>query len=223
MKNILLIRHGQSEANVDNKILSTKSDYAIDLTAKGLVQAKKTGAFLQAWATEQGFEAIQLVNSSFERANQTANAIANAIKLTFTGDFSRRVSDTLVEINFGLYYFHLPKEYRDAYPEAMALWDVHNTHPAARYFCSRPMGESYWDVSNRLQLERHLLCENAKKSPKTLFIVVAHGGVNRCLVKDILGQSATWFDQLDNPDNAEVWQINEQATDFHSLFNPNTQ
>lgn len=38
-KRIILIRHGQSEANVDNYLFSSKPDYTIELTDKGRVQA----------------------------------------------------------------------------------------------------------------------------------------------------------------------------------------
>ena len=88
MHNILLIRHGQSEANVDNSIHTEKSDFAINLTDQGLVQAHKTGTFLKDWIVEQGYTKIHMINSSFERANQTANAICDAINIRFKGDFS---------------------------------------------------------------------------------------------------------------------------------------
>jgi broad specificity phosphatase PhoE len=42
-RNIILIRHGQSEANVDKTIYKTKPDYAMELTELGKQQALEAG------------------------------------------------------------------------------------------------------------------------------------------------------------------------------------
>ena len=42
-KRIILVRHGESEGNVDKKIYLTKPDYAIRLTEKGINQALEVG------------------------------------------------------------------------------------------------------------------------------------------------------------------------------------
>ena len=46
-KRIILIRHGESEGNVDENVYSVKPDYKLDLTSKGLEQAEKCGINLR--------------------------------------------------------------------------------------------------------------------------------------------------------------------------------
>jgi broad specificity phosphatase PhoE len=42
-KRIILIRHGESEGNLDSGIYQLKPDYTLELTKKGLRQADKAG------------------------------------------------------------------------------------------------------------------------------------------------------------------------------------
>ena len=42
-KRIILIRHGESEGNVDRAIYNVKPDYALELTEKGKQQARDVG------------------------------------------------------------------------------------------------------------------------------------------------------------------------------------
>jgi broad specificity phosphatase PhoE len=42
---IILIRHGESEGNLDNSLYKTTPDYALKLTQRGVSQAKQAGRF----------------------------------------------------------------------------------------------------------------------------------------------------------------------------------
>lgn len=71
-KRIILIRHGQSEGNVDEEIYATKPDYALALTRRGHAEARRAGDELRAlvgrgscffyvspmWRTRMTFEEI---------------------------------------------------------------------------------------------------------------------------------------------------------------------
>ena len=46
-KKIFLVRHGQSEGNVDNAIYDKKPDYQLELTTKGKIQALEAGKTLR--------------------------------------------------------------------------------------------------------------------------------------------------------------------------------
>src|SRR3982750_1286891 len=46
-KRIILIRHGESEGNVDRIVYSQKPDYALLLTEKGIMQASNSGKELK--------------------------------------------------------------------------------------------------------------------------------------------------------------------------------
>ncbi len=74
-KRIILIRHGQSEANVDQYLFSSKPDYTIELTDKGREQAKEAGVKLRDIV---GDESIYFYVSPFWRTRSTFEGVASA-------------------------------------------------------------------------------------------------------------------------------------------------
>jgi broad specificity phosphatase PhoE len=50
---IILIRHGESEGNVNKGIYAEKPDYALDLTEEGIKQAHYAGAQLKQLLKEE--------------------------------------------------------------------------------------------------------------------------------------------------------------------------
>jgi len=75
-KRIILVRHGESEANADHTLLRTKPDNLIELTAKGSSQARAVGRRIKALI---GDETVCFVVSPFERTLQTSRNIRLAL------------------------------------------------------------------------------------------------------------------------------------------------
>ena len=71
-KNIFLVRHGQSEANVDKQIYKVKPDYAMELTDEGKKQALEAGVKIKDII---GDVPIQFYISPFWRTRQTYQLI----------------------------------------------------------------------------------------------------------------------------------------------------
>lgn len=76
--NLILIRHGQSEGNVDHEVYYQKPDHYIKLTEKGIQQAIELGKKLK----EEYFEENKnrVIFSPWERAKTTASIISSFIK-----------------------------------------------------------------------------------------------------------------------------------------------
>ena len=70
-KRIILIRHGESEANVDKYLFGRVPDYTIELTEKGREQAKEAGKRLKELVKD---ESIYFYVSPFWRARSTRSA-----------------------------------------------------------------------------------------------------------------------------------------------------
>ena len=76
--NIYLIRHGETEANVDTSVYVDKADHAIRLTSAGITQAEEAGAFLaerllaEQKQNPEDFGKIRLWHSPYYRARETA-------------------------------------------------------------------------------------------------------------------------------------------------------
>lgn len=102
MANLILIRHGETECNV-NKIANGIKD--IPLTCKGIEQGEKTALFLR----KMDLENIVLWSSPLSRAINTAKMIGKTLEVGITikpelieRDFGRYEGTLLSEINWQL-------------------------------------------------------------------------------------------------------------------------
>ena len=74
-KRIILIRHGESQANVDKYLFGSVPDYTIELTNFGREQAKEAGKRLKELVQD---ESLYFYVSPFWRARSTFEGVASA-------------------------------------------------------------------------------------------------------------------------------------------------
>lgn len=74
-KRIILIRHGESQANVDKYLFGRVPDYTIELTGKGREQAREAGKRLKELVRD---ESLYFYVSPFWRARSTFECVAAA-------------------------------------------------------------------------------------------------------------------------------------------------
>lgn len=74
-KRIILIRHGESQANVDRYLFGRVPDYTIELTEKGREQVKEAGKRLKELVRD---ESVYFYVSPFWRARSTFEGVASA-------------------------------------------------------------------------------------------------------------------------------------------------
>lgn len=74
-KRIILIRHGESEANVDKYLFGRVPDYTIELTEKGRQQALEAGRKLKQLVND---ESLYFYVSPFWRARSTFECVASS-------------------------------------------------------------------------------------------------------------------------------------------------
>lgn len=77
MISLILIRHGESEANVDPSLYFSKPDYTMTLTSKGEQQVSETAKKLDCDPRK-----TKLVTSTWVRTRQTADIIKKTLKLS---------------------------------------------------------------------------------------------------------------------------------------------
>eukprot|EP00698_Gefionella_okellyi_P025449 TRINITY_DN932_c0_g1_i2.p1 TRINITY_DN932_c0_g1~~TRINITY_DN932_c0_g1_i2.p1 ORF type:complete len:326 (+),score=66.38 TRINITY_DN932_c0_g1_i2:48-1025(+) len=101
-KRIILIRHGQSVANVDETVYSRIPDNKIELTAKGMEQAREAGKRLKALIGE---ERVMFFCSPFTRSRQTFHGISDAFS---PSQFSMREDPRIREQEWGTHLSNMP-------------------------------------------------------------------------------------------------------------------
>eukprot|EP00958_Prasinococcus_capsulatus_P027444 scaffold5540_cov390-Prasinococcus_capsulatus_cf.AAC.6 len=72
-KTVFLVRHGESQGNVDKNIYETVPDHALHLTAKGWDEAKHVGEHIRA---RTGNDTVRFICSPYTRTRETLNGIA---------------------------------------------------------------------------------------------------------------------------------------------------
>ena len=75
-RRIILIRHGESQGNIDDTIYETVPDHALTLTAKGRAEATEAGTWLRAYLKN---EPVTLYTSPYVRTRETAELLGLGI------------------------------------------------------------------------------------------------------------------------------------------------
>ncbi|MEU1376687.1 histidine phosphatase family protein [Streptomyces triculaminicus] len=185
-RRIVLIRHGESEGNVDDTVYEREPDHALSLTEAGRKQAEEAGVRLRELL---GDEEVSVYVSPYRRAHQTLQALAldpRRIRV--------REEPRLREQDWGNWQdrddVRRQKAYRDAY---------------GHFFYRFAQGESGADVYDRVGAFLESLWrsfDDPGHPPNVL--LVTHGLTMRLFCMRWLHWSVSEFESLSNPGNAET-------------------
>lgn len=196
--NILLVRHAQSESNVDVEVLTRKTNVAVNLTDVGRQQAIETANFL---VSQNLSGSIKLWNSPYERTRETAQSIADQL-VNF--EIDKEESIYLTERQFGL--VDDAKDYGVRKSEELAHYRLHKAH-SHDFFARPPLGESPFDVCCRIDFFMKSVLENKKNIGYDTHIIVAHGALIRAFVMMYLGKTYEYYRDMPLPKNASVHKL----------------
>lgn len=185
--NIFIIRHGESEGNVDKTIYSRKADYALDLTENGREQAKKAALKLNSIIEGK----VEFYTSSWYRARQTCGIIQSYF-------YGSKIKED-PRLREQEWSGKLPTENND----------IGNERDEFGHFYYRfNGGESAADVFDRISTFLETLYRDFNKIgyPENL-IIVGHGMTNRVLLMRWLHWTVEEFELVRNPKNCEFYQL----------------
>lgn len=172
MSVVILLRHGQSTANVAGILAGRSPD--VFLNDKGLEQAEAVAARLS------GINLDALVSSPLERCRQTVAPLAAASGLPV------RIEPRLAEVDYGEW---TGRKLADLGGEK--LWQTVQSHPSAAVF---PGGEGLAQVSLRAVGAIRELC--VELGPEAVILVCSHGDVIKAVLADALGLHLDGFQRI---------------------------
>jgi len=180
MGKLILVRHGESEANRDQVFAASGE---VPLTDLGRQQAHEL-----AQRIAKRFAPARIITSTFLRARQTAEILAAELKLP-------------VEVFEGIHERDLGSLKGDTYSKQLdvALQDQ-NYDPRKRWLWRPPEGESYDDVRQRVV---PALEELRNRYPDEDLLVVSHGAVMLCA----WAHFAKSWDNAHGPSNCGIFLI----------------
>jgi broad specificity phosphatase PhoE len=200
-KRILLIRHGQSEGNADKNLLEFKPDYALDLTAKGIAQARRAGKEIQSLI---GQETLQVYLSPFYRTRQTYQYIAESVK----GNIVKAFEDPRIrEQDWG--HLRNPEINEGIAQERVDF---------STFYYRIPDGESGADVFDRVSIFLETLHRDFQKAdyPENT-LIVTHGMTLRLFLMRWFHWSIEEFEAVRNPDNCQIFIMQKDSHDRYEL------
>lgn len=199
---IYLVRHGESEGNLDKKLYQRKPDHAIELSPLGHQQAVGAGKFLREHFEEANLlgQAIRIWTSPYKRARQTTDGIQQG-----AGDvFSGRYEDiSLREQEFGLFDGYEDEELPKVFPLEHAHYQK-CVDFSGKFYASMPLGESRCRVAERVKPFFGTLIRDAETKDVQTVVIVSHGTTTRAFVMQWLHLTPEWFEAEKNPKNGSV-------------------
>jgi broad specificity phosphatase PhoE len=202
---IILVRHGESEGNLDDTIYERVPDHRIGLTPKGFEQARQTGAMIR--EVLDG-ESVEVYASPYLRTRQTLEAMGLPVA---EGDV--RVEPRLREQDWANFQdpvdIAVQKAQRDRY---------------GHFFYRFTEGESGSDVYDRVSTFLESMHRNFETpaAPRNV-VIVTHGLTMRLFCMRWFHWSVEYFESLDNPANAQPVVLARQEDFRYRLEAPFTQ
>lgn len=184
MTTILLIRHGQSDANLKHRFAG---HFDSELTELGHAQAECTAKFIKA-----NYQVDKIYSSTLSRAYATAEHSANLLRLPvmplpelreiFAGQWEGQLYDKLLEI----------------YPEEYRRWrqDIGNA------CCTK--GESVAELAERIY---KAVSRIGRESEDQTVLVFTHATPVRAMQWKITGEPLSYMQQIPWVTNASVTEI----------------
>lgn len=192
-RRIILLRHGESEGNVDSKVYRNKPDNAVELTSLGSQQAEQAGRRIKELI---GDDRVHMFVSPFQRTLQTARNVELAL-----GCQLRQIEKDprIREQEFG----NLQGDDFSKYREEQKV--------VGRYFYRFPTGESGSDVYVRVKdwWDNSVLQLNLRPKYEQIdtVIVVTHGLTMRFILMQLFMWSPNTFHTVFNAGNCEMYVL----------------
>ena len=165
-KRILLVRHGESEANADPVVYSRVPDWQIGLTERGVEQAREAGRHI---GELLGGESFGVFVSPYKRTVLTKEAILEWMGRRPVFDYQ---DPELREQEYG----NMPPEEENAAHRA-------SSRRFGRFFYRFPDGESCADVYDRMALFLDSLYRRFDRpSCPDNILIVSHGTAIKCFL-----------------------------------------
>eukprot|EP01006_Ploeotia_vitrea_P035554 TRINITY_DN65896_c17_g1_i1.p1 TRINITY_DN65896_c17_g1~~TRINITY_DN65896_c17_g1_i1.p1 ORF type:complete len:327 (-),score=111.39 TRINITY_DN65896_c17_g1_i1:45-1025(-) len=187
-KRIILIRHGESEGNVDPKIYESMPDNRLRLTRRGQTQAREAGKKLKAMI---GDERVMFYVSPYVRTRQT---FAMMVRSLAPDQYIFREEPRLREQDFG--NFQKVEEIEECRRDRDKF---------GSFYYRFPQGESGCDVYDRVSTFMETLHrEFQNKDRPDNFVLVSHGVTCRLFLMRYFNWDVERFQNLWNLEHCQM-------------------
>ena len=201
-KRIILIRHGESQANVDKTLYGSIPDYTIELTDTGREQAREAGKRLKEVVRE---ESMYFYVSPFWRARSTFEGVVSAFP---RGQFDYNEEPRLREQEWG--YLRCPEDFAKICRERREY---------GTFYYRIPGGEAGSDVYDRVNdLLGSLFRDFSEDDFPENCVLITHGLTIKLFVMRFFHLTVEDFEQMKAPKNCGLVILELQKDGHYKLI-----
>jgi len=171
---VIIVRHGQSSYN-SLKMIQGRCDESV-LTEKGYEDARKVGAALSSLK----FDAVY--SSPLQRAKQTAEVILSYLP----GSPELLAPSNLMEIDLPLWEKQCRQEVQEKFPDDYLCWKE-RPHEFCMVIPTAEGSREHFPVLALYEQAQQFWKEILPRHQGGTILIVAHNGINRCLITSALG------------------------------------
>ncbi len=177
---VIIVRHGQSSYNAQQKIQG-RSDGSV-LTEKGHLDAEKVGNALSQ------IDIAAFYCSPLQRAKSTAEVIQSRLNNSPV----IQPTSQLLEIDLPIWENMVKEEVKAQYPQEYRDW-----HQKPHEFkMILPDGQEHYPVLSLYQQAQDFWREIIPQHEGQTILIVAHNGINRCLILSAIGIPVSLYHSL---------------------------
>lgn len=207
---LYLVRHGQSEANLDKAINVRVADHAIKLSPEGENQASAAGRALnRMFENIEPTEIVRFYHSPYLRAVQTAElALSNICCDRINGGQGIALEESIFlrELEFGLFDGVEDHELPNRFPVEHALYEKQKSF-GGEFYARMPLGESRCDVATRVHHFFGTLQRDIERHGVRHVGIFSHGVTLRQLTMMWCKLRVSWVERQPNPPNCSILLI----------------
>lgn len=201
-KRIILVRHGESQGNIDDAIYERVPDHALHLTELGREQIIATGARLRALI---GDESLRMWVSPYTRTRQSARLLDLGV-----AEDDMRLEPRLREQDWANFQDPVKIKEEKALRNEFGHFWYRFTH-----------GESGSDVYDRVSTFLESLHRNfADHDMEDNVVIVTHGLTMRLFCMRWFHWTVEYFESISNPDNGHFVVLEKQPDNRYRLTEP---
>ena len=176
---VIIVRHGQSTYNAQKKIQG-RSDKSV-LTDKGISDAQQVGQTLS------NLKIDTFYCSPLQRAKQTAETIHQQL----TNAPELQPTEQLMEIDLPLWEEMKKDEVMSKFADEYQQWKSEPEN-----FKMMVDGKEHYPVGSLYKQAQEFWAEAIAKNKDKTILIVAHNGINRCLIMSAIGMSVDRYHSI---------------------------
>ena len=180
---VIIVRHGQSSYNAQ-KMIQGRCDESV-LTEKGAADAHNVGAALRTLS----FDAVY--SSPLQRAKKTAEIILSYLQ----SSPELLTPSNLLEINLPLWEKLHKTDVKEKYPDDYRCWKE-TPHEFCMNIPTADGTNEYFPVLALYEQAKQFWQEILPRHQGGTVLIVAHNGINRCLISSALGISPARYHSI---------------------------